>query len=283
MRIVVGVSLDTDDGAAVDWAMEMARGREATVDFVHVVDITWGHAPEVFIEEALMVAEEKLRDLARSVHERMPGIAVHSRARAGSPVNDLVAVAEGADYLVIGAHPDQHAGGAGRRAVRIARLAPCSVIVVPVRAAGAGKGVIVGVDGSVESDLAVEFAAELADRLGEPLTVLMSAGQPDGWAPLEPNGVAATDEDRLIVAESIAGVAQRYPDLDVHTQISEARPERALYGASLESRMLVVGSHGRNALERALLGSTSEAMVADLPCAVAVIRRAKTTETSVLQ
>lgn len=264
MRIVVGASLDTDDAAAVDWAIEIARGREATVDFVHVVDITWGHAPEVFIEEALMVAEEKLRDLARSVHERMPGLEVHSRARAGSPVNDLVAVAEGADYLVISAHPDEHGGGAGRRAVRIARLAPCSVIVAPPPPSGGAQGVIVGVDGSVESDFAVEFAAELADRLGEPLTVLMSAGPLDGMA---------TDEDRLIVAESIAGVAQRYPDLDVRTQISEARPERALYGASMESRMLVVGSHGRHALERALLGSTSEAMVADLPCAVAVIRR----------
>ena len=274
MRIVVGASAHAGSHPAIAWALEFAHKRTSTIELVHVVDTTWGRAQQGYIDEALLVAEEKLRDLARSAQQSYPSLVVQSHVRAGAPVNELVAAAEGADYLVIGAHPDEHHAGASRRAVRLARLAPCSVIVAPSDVIPRGSGVVVGVDGSVESDLAVEFAAALADRHGEELSVLLAWGHPEAWGMVEPILVDGepTEEDRLVVAESIAGLPELYPDLIVRTEISAARPERALYAASLGARMLVVGSHGHHGVERALLGSTSEAMVADLPCAVAVIR-----------
>ena len=278
MRIVVGASADAGGHPAIAWALEFAHKHEATIEVVHVVDTTWGRAPEGYFDEALLAAEEKLRGLARSAQESYPSLVVQSHVRVGAPVNELVSAAEGADYLVIGAHPDEHHAGASRRAVRLARLAPCSVIVAPSDAVPRGSGVVVGVDGSVESDLAVEFAAALADRYGETLSVLLAWGHPEAWGMVEPLLVDGepSEEDRLIVAESIAGLPELYPDLIVRTEVSGARPERALYAAALGARMLVVGSHGHNAVGRALLGSTSEAMVADLPCAVAVIRGSAT-------
>lgn len=275
MKIVVGVSAAAEKHPAVDWAIEWARSRAATVELVHVVDTSWGHAPEGYFAEALLTAEERLRDLARSAQEHSEGIVVESHARVGSVVDELTDAASGADYLVIGAHPRGQRDGTGHKAVRIARLAPCSVIVAPSDVVPPGTGVVVGVDGSVESDRAVAFAAEYADRHGEPLTVVLAWGRPEGWALVEPVLIDSepTDADRLVVAESTAGLPELYPDLVVRSVISGARSERALYAAAIGARLLVVGSHGRRGIS-ALLGSTSEAMVADLPCAVAVIRGA---------
>lgn len=233
MRIVVAVSRVEGSHPAIDWAVEFVKNRTATLELVHVLDTTWGHAPEDYIETALLAAEEHLRDREAAARERVPGVAVESHLRFGSPVNELVAAAEGADYLVVGAHPEERYDGAGRRAVRLASLAPCSVIVAPSDVVPVGTGIVAGVDGSADSDAAVQFAAALADRHGESLTVILAWGHPEPWGMTEPVLVEAepSEEDELIIAESVAGLASAYPDLDIRTEVSGARPERALYAA----------------------------------------------------
>lgn len=275
-KIIVGVSQLAGDHPAIDWAIQFAKDRAASVQLVHVIDTTWGNAPLDFIETALLKAEEQLRDRVAAARRDFPGVAVGSHVWFGSPVTELINSAEKADFLVVGAHPKSRGDGAGRRAVRLARLAPCSVIVVPSNVVPTGTGVVVGVDGSVESDLAVEFAAAFADRHQETLTAILAWGHPEAWGFTEPVLVESepSDEDRLIIAESIAGLASQYPDLTVRTEVSGSRPERALTAAGIGARLLVVGSRGRHGLAKALLGSVSEDVVSDLPCAVAVIREA---------
>jgi len=278
-KIVAGISEVVGSHPAIAWAMQLADERNAVVELVHVVDTTWGHAPEDYIESALLKAEEQLRDHAEAARGRFTEVAVKSHVLFGSPTNELIAAAEYADFLVIGAHPDERYDGASRRTVRLARLASCSVIVAPSRVIPDGRGVIVGVDGSVESDLAVQFAADLADQHHETLTVILAWGRPEAWGITEPVLLEAepSEEDRLVLAKSIAGLATRFPDLIIHTEVSGSRPERALYAAGIDARLLVVGSRGRHGLARALLGSVSEAVVSELPCAVAVIRATKPT------
>ncbi len=276
MKIVAGISEFSEDHPALAWALQYGRNREAAIELVHVVDTTAGRITEGLGEEALLAAEERLRDLARTAQDATTRVTIEAHVRVGSLVNELVAAAEGADLLVIGAHPRERYDGAGRRAVRIARLAPCSVVIAPSSIIPEGSGVVVGIDGSEGSQLALDFAADLADRHGESLTVLLAWGHPESWGIAQPDLVVAepAEEDRLIVAEAVAGLAERYPDLVIVSEVSAARPERALYAASVDARMLAVGSRGHHALAKALLGSTSEELVAELPCPVAVIRGA---------
>lgn len=274
MRIVVGISEAAGDHPALAWAKEYGKDRGADIELVHVVDTTMGRVTEDLREESLLAAEEKLRDLARAAQDSTPRVTVESHVRVGSPVNELITAAEKADLLVVGAHPEERYDGAGRRAVRIARLAPCSVVVAPSSVVPAGTGVVVGIDGSEHSQLALAFAAELADRHHESLTVLLAWGRSESWGLAQPDLIVTepSEEDLLLLAESIAGLPELYPDLVVRTEVSASMPARALYAASIGARMAVVGSRGRHALAKALLGSTSEDLVADLPCAVAVIR-----------
>ncbi|MGV8885309.1 MAG: universal stress protein [Microbacteriaceae bacterium] len=273
-KIVIGVSDATREHPSVDWAMHHAKRHSAQVELVHVVDTSWGHAPEGFFEKTLLAAEENLRDQAQKARELCAGVTVESHVRIGSPTNELVAAAEGADLLVIGVHPKDRNSGASQRIARLTALATCSVVIAPSAMIPSGQGVVVGVDGSVESDLAVRFAAELADAFGDELTVVLAWGQPEPWAITEPVLLEdkPTESDGLIIAESIAGLADSYPDLVIRAEVSGSRPERVLSALATGARMLVVGSRGRGGLERALLGSVSESLVAELPCAVAVIR-----------
>ena len=272
--IVIGISAFAGDHPAIDWGMQFAHDHAAEVEIVHVVDTTWGHAPLDYIETTIDAAKNAISGLAARVQTSFPATRVRTRVRLGSPVTELAHAAEDADVLVVGAHPDERSRPSSRRVVRLAALSPCSVVVAPSSVVPVGTGVVVGVDGSVESDLAVTFAAEVADRHGEVLTVILAWGQPEAWGFVEPTLFESdpSEEDLLIIAESIAGLAESYPDLVIETQVSGSRPEHALVAAGLDARMLVVGSRGRHGLSRALLGSVSESVVTALPCAVAVIR-----------
>lgn len=273
-KIVVGVSETSAKHPAIEWAMQYAHGRDASVQLVHVIDTTWGDAPQQYSELALLTAEEKLRDKVEAARRDYPGTAVGSHVAFGSAAGELAAAAGGADLLVIGAHPDEPGDGASRLAVRLARIAPCSVVVAPSDVVPQGAGVVVGVDGSEESELAVAFAAAYADRFGQGLTAVLAWGHPEAWGITDPALIQTepSEYDRLTIAESIAGLASQYPDLVVTSEVSASRPEHALANAARGARLLVVGSRGRNPIARVLLGSVSEGVVAALPCAVAVVR-----------
>lgn len=271
-NIVVGVSGEKTSNAAIEWAMGFASPTHSSVELVHVVDTTWGFASEEFIQTALLAAEEKLRARASLAQAAHPQVAVTSHVLVGSPTDELVAAAAEADLLVIGAHP---AGNkSGRRPTHIAALATGSVVVVPVDVETTGRGVVVGVDGSDDSFAAVEFAASIADRWGEKLTAIYSWVFPEAWGltggPLLP--VEPTEDDRLVLAEAVAGIPENYPDLELHSEVVSARPADALYAASVGARLLVVGSRGRRGLARMFLGSVSEELVTERPSVVAVIR-----------
>jgi nucleotide-binding universal stress UspA family protein len=281
-RVIVGVSGFAGEHPAIAWAMQFAARHSAAVELVHVVDATWGLSPDDHAASAILLLEEQLRDHERLARDAYPQVMVQSHLRVGSPTNELVAASEEADLLVISAHPDDRDSGASRRVVRLATLSHCSVVVVPSAVIPTGAGIVVGVDGSVESDLAVQFGAEIADAHQETLTVVLAWGQPEGWAAIEPflTETEPSEDDKLTLAESVAGLASRYPDLRIETQVSASRPERALQVLATDARMIVVGSKGRHGVARALLGSVSEAVVSDLTCAVAVVRATREPDAS---
>ena len=139
-------------------------------------------------------------------------------------------------------------------------------------------GIVVGVDGSPESDAAVRWATREAALRGEPVT-LMHVVQPiiATW-PVSAGhlGVAEWQEEnaRRVIDQAQADVrlAANDPEpQDVRTEVLHATPVDALVDASADARMVVVGSHGRGALGRLLMGSVSKAVLENAHCPVAVI------------
>jgi nucleotide-binding universal stress UspA family protein len=81
------------------------------------------------------------------------------------------------------------------------------------------------------------------------------------------------EEDRIVLAESVAGLGDKYPDLVVHQQLeTDTEPAKALVEAGKKSRLLVIGSRGRGGFTRMVLGSTAHAVLVNLPCPTIVTR-----------
>ena len=137
--------------------------------------------------------------------------------------------------------------------------------------------VLVGMDGSSASELATEIAFDEASRRRVGLIALHA------WSDrelIELPGVdwpaMKADEERLM-SEALAGWQERYPDVIVSKLLVCDKPARALVETSLSAQLVVVGSHGRNAVTRTFLGSVSNAVVQSVRVPVIVARPRKGT------
>ena len=76
----------------------------------------------------------------------------------------------------------------------------------------------------------------------------------------------------LLLAESLAGWQERYPDVAVTRVVVADRPVSHLLERAADAQLVVVGSHGRGGFASMLLGSTSRALLHATPCPLMVVR-----------
>jgi nucleotide-binding universal stress UspA family protein len=208
-------------------------------------------------------------------------LSVEQVETTGSPVAVLQAESTRAELVVLG---DRGLGGfagllIGPVAVTLAAHAACPIVVVrgpePDRMVRS-EAVVVGVDGSPTSEGAVAFAFEAAALRGVPLVAVHT------WfdmvvdatmAPLIDWDVTEADE-REVLAERLAGWAEKYPDVAVRRLVARDRPARALVEESGRAQLVVVGSRGRGGISGLLLGSVSQALLHHAACPVAVVQGA---------
>ena len=99
----------------------------------------------------------------------------------------------------------------------------------------------------------------------------VSAG-PGDMLPLVYDPDALADEERRLLGESLAGWAERYPNVVVHRELVRNRPGHALVERSAAAQLVVVGARGRGGFTGLLLGSVSQTLIHHAACPVAVVR-----------
>lgn len=275
--IVVGVTDAAAARRAVDWAARRGSERRQPLELLAVVGGAIGAVGEDAIVEAALT-EARARVDAEASRIAVDGLAVRTRVERGSPVARLIDASADAALLVIGS--DHQGPGSpsarGPHGLRIAAGARCPVVVVPDFDVSGREGVVVAVDGSPASEKAVAFAAAEADRLGERLIALAV------WTPLEVprnmgvypadylENTASLTEEALGIA--LAGLASRYPDLVIERRVERGYPSQIINQVAATARLVVVGSHGRGAVARFLLGSISQEVLQRLATVTAVVR-----------
>ena len=141
------------------------------------------------------------------------------------------------------------------------------------------KLIIAGVDGSDESQRALQFAYDEAAHHGASLTVVMTWHPPA--LPQTPPYGALTDKDydsqpkleALGVLDGlVAELEKRTPEVDVRTAIEEGSPAKVLIERSKGADLVVVGSRGHGGFAGMLLGSVSHHLVTHAECPVVVVR-----------
>jgi nucleotide-binding universal stress UspA family protein len=144
--------------------------------------------------------------------------------------------------------------------------------------AASTEPVIVGVDGSPASRVAVDWAARDAARRGAPLKLVHVLTPPAVMAFPEvpmPPGYLQWQEDEgaklLTAALKTVEEATEGSPVEVTSEMVTGPSVPVLADLSTGAQMIVVGSRGRGALARGLLGSISTGLVHHAKCPVAVI------------
>ena len=139
-------------------------------------------------------------------------------------------------------------------------------------------GIVVGVDGSAESDAAVRWASREAAlhqvslrlvHVVNPLVTSWPMGPMQGnvtdWQ--QDNASHVLEQARKTVESCIAEPQFR----DVHTEVLQSAVVPSLVDAAGQDQLIVVGNRGIGAVGRALLGSVSAGLVHHAQCPVAVV------------
>ncbi|MEU1424221.1 universal stress protein [Kitasatospora sp. NPDC005751] len=277
--VVVGVAASQSSLEAVDWASDEAWLRNAPLRVVHAWFGEAAHAPAGQETRLSKDAGAGLLDAARErALLRHPGLAIVTELVDDHPRQALAAAAEEALLLVLGA---RGTGGfprllLGSTSLRAAGHAACPVVVVHDTGAGAGGGVLVGVQGKGHDDEVLAYAFDSARRRNLPLFAVhawaypLVAGPAHDLPLVYEEADIAAEHDRLL-AEVLAGPRERFPDVTVTATAVRSNPARELVAGSQTQRLVVVGRHGEQRGPLGRLGSTSQAVVRHAGCPVAVV------------
>ena len=149
-------------------------------------------------------------------------------------------------------------------------------------AAGAGA-VVVGVDDSDGSRLALSVAIQESSRRGVPLLAITAYATPAAWAP---EVAAVLDEHKLLeearsgeqrlVSEVLAEQKDKgFTPPEVRVGLRTGAAADVLVRVSHDAELLVVGHRGRGAVKSRLIGSVGMSAVVHATCSVLVVRPPK--------
>lgn len=272
---------------AVDWAATEAMSRGVGLRLVAAfLPPTGGtgfgfgafFSPDA-LDDLLARADSALDVERRAIAERFPDLDVTADIVVSSPAAALVDASEEACLTVVGSRGMGGFRGLliGSVGIQVATHAHSPTVVLRGIPEASATDVVVGVDGSPLSARALEFAFGIASRRGWRLIAVHAyevasydALMVPTAAPLEQPANAEADE-RRVVAEALAGFAERYPDVDVEPSTIKGPSVRSLVDAAQDAALLVVGSHGRGEFLGALLGSVSQGVLHRATVPVAVV------------
>ena len=230
-------------------------------------------------------AEETRLLLGRATERlknRFPGWEVITIADTGSPAATLLHHAEqwNPDMIVVGSHGfskvqrffigsvSQRMAADAHCSVRIARGRLEEIEEAPVR-------IVVGVDGSIDSDMTIYVVAHRHWPPGTEVRLVTSIG------PLvSTHSVVTYDEEKEMVEKMHGHAAEKLREagLAVSSVMSFEDPKHAVVNEaeSWGADCIFVGSRGLGRLGRFLLGSVSGAIAARAHCSVEIVRRTST-------
>lgn len=284
--IVVGIDGSANSDAALEWAVAEATARKLRLHLFSAGNQQLLAGSSMYIDplldaslrrEALIAVDKLVAAGAARARRLSPLLQVTTQSAVEGAASGLVHLSSRADSIVLGRSGHGSAVGAvlGSVAMQVVGHAHCPVVLVhsSTGAAGVAGEVVVGVDGSSGSELALDYAFEQASWRGLPLRVVHS------WAATMLFGITQEirddqfNQEQLALSETMVGWSEKYPDVEVRTSLpKDASAVLALTEAARDAELLVVGSRGRGGFRSLLLGSVSQGVVTHATCNVAVVR-----------
>ena len=282
--IVVGVDGSASAGRALGWAVDQAIAENRPLTLVHSVSPTgaaWldqaGIDHRIGLEAVETAARQLLNQARDEVRRRGPDLEVHDLLRVADPRDVLVALSATAAMVVLGSRGRGPVRSLllGSVGVAVARHAQCPVVIHrPGNRGLVRHGILVGVDGTERSLPTLEYAYRQASLRGLPLTVLHAFWDGEaavGAASLVEVRSAELEDQRLLLAESVSGLAEKYPDVRVTTELARGLVDQCLTMMGERMNMVVVGAHHGGVASEIAFGSVAASVVEHATCPVTVV------------
>jgi nucleotide-binding universal stress UspA family protein len=279
--IVVGVDHSAGSLQALECAVEQAVREHRSLTLVHAVPVTtpvWldpdAAGVQASHERSLTQQGQAVLSRARRHVERLaPELSVHELFSVGDPREVLLDLSVNAALIVVGSRGRGHLRSLllGSTAVAVVRHASCPVIVHrPDRSSAGHHGIAVGADATADSLEVLEFPYRQADWHRRPLTVVhcwaFGQSSDDGT-----RQVSTSENQRRGLAESLAGLGEKYPDVVVLPVVEQGMPERHLMELADDMSLLVVGQNHGSRASQFMFGSVSVWLIEHATCSVAVV------------
>jgi nucleotide-binding universal stress UspA family protein len=288
-HVVIGYDGWADSEAALAWGLAFAARHRFPVRIVqgfdpslHTLRLVGGNAADA-PARLYAHAQQQLNHARDRSEDSYPHLDIKTLLEPAAPEDLLVDESRTAEAVVIGSRGQSRLSTllAGSTALSVAARAHCSVVAVrnnPDEPAP-GHGVVVGTDGSRVAESAIAFAFAQAADLAAPLTVVHAwtdaiavsvLGSPVPMC----DPVDYPREQHHLLVESLAGWADKFPQVDVDVRVIRGPAVSALAAASSGAELLVVGCRGHSVLRGMVLGSVSQGLLhrAALPVAIVHIQ-----------
>jgi nucleotide-binding universal stress UspA family protein len=131
--------------------------------------------------------------------------------------------------------------------------------------------IVVGVDGSPSSEVALGWAVRQARLSGSSVDAVISWEFPAYYGIAPGNEIDFRGEAAQVLDKSVQNVIGAGDAGAVNQVVVRGHPARVLLDASDGAELLVVGSRGRGGFTGMLLGSVSQHVVAHSTCPVVVL------------
>ena len=265
-KIIVGHDLHSSGDDAIALGSKLAEATHAEL----VVAGVWRDEEEKVAARIQAIAAE-----ADAVAEAFP---------ASSPARGLHGLAEeiGADLIVVGSSRHGKLGqvlAGGNVGARLLHGSPCAVAIAPrgyrEDLAEPLDTLVLGVDGSEESKLALEDAVELARKANARLKLVAVAelspvayGKGRGQAGWNELFETIEEKARNHLDEAVSSIPH---DVAAEGSLVSGEPAVKLADAGqARGTLLMLGSRAYGPVRGVLVGSVSEALVNAAPCPVVV-------------
>jgi nucleotide-binding universal stress UspA family protein len=291
-RVLCPVDFSDISQHALDHAAAIAHRHQAHVTLLHVfVTRPTMDAPPLLLEDA---DRESLKTSIREMAARVPAdVIVDVRVEQAEHVHNEILgqlAATRADLLVLGTH-----GRSGFQRLflgsvteKVIRKATCPTLVVPPRAPDVSpdaaiqfKRILCPIDFSESSLSALAYAVNLAAEADAHLTLLHIIEMPPELRenPMAPDfdidriHAAAEADARRRLQELIPDEARTYSTVETAVVEGRAYPRVLQRSAEEQADLIVMGVHGRSAIDMLVFGSTTHHVIRGATCPVLIVRR----------
>ena len=283
-HILSELNLDEADHAVAEYTSLVSHLSKPTeLIFSHIKDHI--HAREelvmdddIFLPSQEEVAAEKIKKIIESDYHGLPDTKTGMLVKEGHQLKTLLGQIKehDIDLVVVGREP--HTPKSRKLPVKLARKAPCSILIVPEYSKAEITSIVVPIDFSHHAKDAVEMAIEfaVATKLIS-ITLLHLFKLPSGYSK---NGKCEEEFCEIMKKNALDSYEDFIEDIDfrgIEAVFHVTHDEHLEHGILEEIRLqgsdlIIVGAQGRDAGAGVLLGSITEDMIALSPVPILAVK-----------